>query len=258
MRRPVRVGTADARVGHAPGLAHGFGREDVRVIRVQQRAARQVAIHHHLEDVVVQIGARKVPVVVVSLIEEIEAVETLHPSDLDLDVHVLEIVVHAMAPLRVHQLVHADGVAVGHHGPIVGVPVDARDHVGRELEYLERDVLPLHPRRGQGQKRRQQKKTYSYRCHAGLHVREGTAPLVGHALACHLFTASNGRGSVRRLTPSRERKRADGAPIAPAVSPRPVAAAPRLAAGCRPEAPRCLRGTWSRRSSETAAPAALA
>ena len=113
--------------------------------------AGEIAIHHHLEDVVVQVGAREVPVVVVGLVEEVEAVETLDPADFDLDVHVLGVVVHAVAVLGVHELVHADGVAVGDHGPVVGVAVDARDLVGRELEDLEGDAGTL-----QAELRRQQ------------------------------------------------------------------------------------------------------
>jgi len=46
-------------------------------------------------------------------------------------------------------LVHADGVGVGDDLPIVGVPVDAGDHVGRELEDLERGAGPVE--RGGGQ-----------------------------------------------------------------------------------------------------------
>jgi hypothetical protein len=54
-------------------------------------------------------------------------------------------VIHAVALLGVHELIHADRVAVGHDGPIVGVAVDARDLVGRELKNLEGDVRAFQP-----------------------------------------------------------------------------------------------------------------
>ena len=140
----MRFGLADARIDHRARFADGFGRPDVAVINVDQRPARHVPIHHHLEDVVVQIEAGEIPVVVVGFVEEVETVLTFDPPDLDLDVHVLQVVVHAVALLGVHELVHTDGVAVGHDGPIAGVAVDARDLVGRELKNLEGDVGPFH------------------------------------------------------------------------------------------------------------------
>ena len=120
-------------------------RPHVAVVHIDQRPAGEVAIHHHLEDVVVQVGAREVPVVLVRLIEEVQPVQSLHPAHLHLDVQLLGIARRHRARRRlgVHQLVHADGVAVRHHRPVVVVAVDARNHVRRELEDLEGDVRPF-------------------------------------------------------------------------------------------------------------------
>ena len=95
--------------GHGPVLAL-VGRHDVVVLRLDavhgevrvplvlihvvaeardQRATGAVAINDQLESVVVQAGVGEVPVIVVGLVQEIEAVETLDPADLDVDVEVL-------------------------------------------------------------------------------------------------------------------------------------------------------------------------
>jgi hypothetical protein len=110
------------------------------VVDIDQRPAGEIAIDHHLENVVVKIGAREVPVIVVSLVEEVEAVETLDPAHLDLDIEVPGIVIHAVPVLGVHELIHADRVAVGDNSPVVGVAIDAGDPVRRELKDLERHI----------------------------------------------------------------------------------------------------------------------
>jgi hypothetical protein len=68
VKGPVGIGRAYARIDHGPRLADGFGRPDVAVINIDERSARQISIHHYLEDVVVQIRASEIPVVVVNLV----------------------------------------------------------------------------------------------------------------------------------------------------------------------------------------------
>ena len=48
---------------------------------VNQRTAGRIAVHDHLERVIVQIGPGKVPIVVISFIQEVKAIQTLHPAD---------------------------------------------------------------------------------------------------------------------------------------------------------------------------------
>ena len=127
VRRPVRFLLADAGVKRGSRLADRLGGPDIAMVNIDQGPAGEIAIHHHFEDIVVQVCAREVPVIIVGLVEEVEAVETLDPAHLDLDVHVLRVVGHAMAVFGVHELVHAAGVAFGDHGPIFDVAVDAWD-----------------------------------------------------------------------------------------------------------------------------------
>ena len=100
VRSPVRLALADAWVDHRARPADSFGRPDIAVVDIDQGPAGKVAIHDHFEDIVVQIGTRKVPVIVVGFVEEIQAIETLDPTHLDLDVQVLRVVVHAVTLLR--------------------------------------------------------------------------------------------------------------------------------------------------------------
>jgi hypothetical protein len=118
------------------------------VVDVDQRPSRQITVDDDFENVVVKSRRSKVPVVVESLVQEIQAVETFHPTDLDLDVEVLRVVVHPMALLGVHELVHPDHIAFRNHRPIVDFPVDARDLVSTKLKYLEGDVFALERQRG--------------------------------------------------------------------------------------------------------------
>ena len=48
-----------------------------------------------------------------------------------------------MALLGIHELIHGNGVIVGHDLPIVGIAVDARLQVRGELKDFESDVLPF-------------------------------------------------------------------------------------------------------------------
>lgn len=156
------------RIDYRPLLADRFRRPDVAVIDVDQRTARKIAVHYDFEDIVVQIAAREVPVVVVGLIQEVETVQSLHPAYLHLHIQIPGIVVHAFTALRVHQLVSADGVTVGHDGPIVRITVDARDLVWRKLKYLESDVGPR--QRGLRRQHRRQKQGANEATGELLHV----------------------------------------------------------------------------------------
>jgi len=128
------------------------------MILVDERSAGEIAVHDHLEDVVVQAGKREIPVAFIALVQEIEAVFALHPANLDLDVQLLRIVSHSMALFGIHELIHGDGVTVGHDVPIVGVAIDARLQVGRELKHLEGYVLPF---QGRGRNRQESQKRNS-------------------------------------------------------------------------------------------------
>ena len=138
----MRVGARHSRI-ELGARSDRLGRPDVAMVDVDERTAGQIAVDDHFEDVVVQAGSGEVPVVVESFVEEIQPVEPFHPADPDLHVEVLRVVIHPVALLGVHELVHADGVALGHHRPIVRLAVDARNLIRRELKDLERHVLAL-------------------------------------------------------------------------------------------------------------------
>ena len=78
-----------------------------------------------------------IPVVVVRLVEEIEPVQAFDPTDAHGHVQVLAVVVGEVSHDRIRDLVHPVRIAVGYHRPVVGLAVDAGDHVGGELEDLE-------------------------------------------------------------------------------------------------------------------------
>ena len=126
-------------------------RPEIAMVHVDQGPAGEVAIDDNLKDVVVQVEPGEIPVVVIGLVEEVEAVEALDPANLDHDIEILGIVVSPMAAgasVSI-ELVQADGVAVGHDRPILVVAVDPGDHVGGKLEDLEYPVGPLKcPARG--------------------------------------------------------------------------------------------------------------
>ena len=103
---------------------------------LDQRAAREIAVHHQLEDVVVQTGLGEVPVIVVGLVEKVEPVQSRDPSHLDSHVEILRIGLVILVRV-IHQLVRADDVIFRNHLPVVGVAVDPGDHVRRELKNLE-------------------------------------------------------------------------------------------------------------------------
>ena len=78
-----------------------------------------------------------IPVVVVRLVEEIESVQALDPTDAHGDIQVFTVVVGEVSHDRVGKLVGSVCVAVGYHRPVVGMAVDAGNHVGGKLEDLE-------------------------------------------------------------------------------------------------------------------------
>nr|GFC67084.1 hypothetical protein [Tanacetum cinerariifolium] len=142
--------------GQRPVFAHG-GRENMVVLvegevalherqRLvgmklgRERAARQVAIDHHLEGVVVQVRPRKIPVVVVGFVEEIKAIQALHPGYFHAHLQVSSIYFRVV-PRVVAQLVGAHRVLGRKAGPVVGLAVDARYHVGRKLVYFVAPVF---------------------------------------------------------------------------------------------------------------------
>ena len=89
-----------------------------------------------------QIAVTKIPVVVVGLVEKIESIEPLDPPHTHSHIEigcVDRAIVHG-----VFQLFDADRLVGGHHRPISRVVVDAGDHIGGELENLERRIWPFH------------------------------------------------------------------------------------------------------------------
>ena len=115
-----------------------------------ERTAGKVAVYHQFEDVVVQVVVRKVPIVFVGFIKEVEPVQALDPSHAHADIQMLGI--DLVAALGVDKLVGADDVVLGHDIPIVGVAVDPGDLVGGKLENLENNVGPLDGPYGAGGK----------------------------------------------------------------------------------------------------------
>jgi hypothetical protein len=84
------------------------GELGVRMKRCHQRPAGEIAIHNHLEDIVMAAVFVEVPVVIVRLVETVQTIETLDPTDFDLDVEVFPVVVEATAFSGFLELVHAD------------------------------------------------------------------------------------------------------------------------------------------------------
>ena len=109
----------------------------IRMQRSDQRPAREIAVDYQLKDVVMAAVVVEIPEIIVGLIQEVQAIETLHPADFDLYVEVFLVVVEAAPFDGLLELIHADRIGVGNHGPIRRVAVDARDLVRRELENLE-------------------------------------------------------------------------------------------------------------------------
>ena len=143
---------------HGPRLALGGGRHDVIVLgmdvlelekRLQAclglgvdaeligvRAAREVGIDHDLVRVVAQAQLVEVPIVVVGLVVEVEAVQAVHPAHLDLDVEGALIDRGVLAAVVPH-LVDGDDIRVGDDVPVGKLTVDAGDGRSRELKDLE-------------------------------------------------------------------------------------------------------------------------
>src|SRR5262245_48411999 len=108
-----------------------------------ERSAGEVAIHHNLEYVVMAAVVVEVPEIVVSLVQEVKAVETFDPCDLDFDVEILPVVVEAAAFARILELVHTDRVRFGNNRPVGRVPVNPWNLVGGKLEDLVLDAGPF-------------------------------------------------------------------------------------------------------------------
>ena len=109
---------------------------------VDVRASGEVSVHHYLEGVVAQAELVEVPVVIVGFVIEIQAVESVDPADLDLDVQgglVDALVLAAVVP----HLFHRDGVALRHDVPVGELSVYAGNLVLRELEDLESGFCDL-------------------------------------------------------------------------------------------------------------------
>jgi hypothetical protein len=54
---PVRMGAGDTRIDHRTCLAHGSGVQTSGWVNVDERSAGEIAVHHDVEDVVVEVGA---------------------------------------------------------------------------------------------------------------------------------------------------------------------------------------------------------
>ena len=141
MRRPVQRRAPRAGCRARAQCPNRLFRPDILMPRVDQRAARGVPVHHHLEDVVMQIGAGEIPIALVRLVQEVQPALALDPADLHLDIQRLGI--GGLSAFIVDQLIHADGIAVGHDVPVVRVPVYPRNLVLGKLEDLESDLRPV-------------------------------------------------------------------------------------------------------------------
>jgi len=76
---------------------------------VYERPAGKVAVHHHLEGVVVQARKREVPIIIVGFIQKIEPVQALHPPHSHPHVQSPG-VRRGMAAHVIHELVGADDI----------------------------------------------------------------------------------------------------------------------------------------------------
>ena len=97
----------------------------------------------------------EVPEIVVGFVKEVQAVETLDPAYFHFDVQVFLVVLEAAALLSFLELVHADGIAFGNHGPIGRIAVDAWNLVGGKLENLVLDAGPFDGEGAEGQRQKQ-------------------------------------------------------------------------------------------------------
>ena len=111
-----------------------------------ERAAGEVAVHHHLENIVVQVVLGKIPKIVIGFIKKIQLVQALHPAHFDLHVQVLRVAFFAKPAYGIFQLIRADGKGIGHDGPIGRVAVDSWNLIGRELKDLVFHIWAFQPR----------------------------------------------------------------------------------------------------------------
>lgn len=100
------------------------------------RTTRKVGIDHYLVGIVAQTELVEVPKVVVGLIEEIEAIETIHPPYFHLQVERRAIDARMLSCIVPH-LVDTNCITVGDDVPIGEVAIDTRNGSTGELEYLE-------------------------------------------------------------------------------------------------------------------------
>src|SRR5262245_57134281 len=119
--------------------------------RSHERPAREISIHDNLKYVVMATVFVEIPIIIVGLVEEVEAVETFDPSDFDFDVEVFSIVVEAAAFARLFELVYADRVHFGNDGPMRRIAVNAWNLVGGKLKNLVFDAGPFERESGDGE-----------------------------------------------------------------------------------------------------------
>ena len=101
-----------------------------------QRSARQIAINDHFKDIVVQILAGEVPVVVVGFVQKIKMVLPFHPADFHLHVKISRILLVADSNHRFSELVLPDRVGFRNNRPIGCVAINSRNPVGGKLKHL--------------------------------------------------------------------------------------------------------------------------
>ena len=127
-----------------------------RVHLFDEWPAGQIAVHDQLEDVVVQVGLREVPEIVVGLVEKIELVHAFDPADTHLHVEVAAIVIRPAPADGVGELVDADDVILGHDVPVIRLAVDARDRIGK-LKDLKLHIRSFNSRKSHGAEQQQER-----------------------------------------------------------------------------------------------------
>ncbi len=100
-----------------------------------QRPTRPVPIHHHLKRIVMQPRIRKIPEVVISLIQKIQPVQPLHPPHLHMHIQILRIR-RGMLLLIIMHLIEPNRVALRHHRPVTRIAIDPRNLIRRKLKHL--------------------------------------------------------------------------------------------------------------------------
>jgi hypothetical protein len=125
------VDTVERKIGVGGGK-----RGLVRVLALDERAARGVAVDDDFKGVVVEVGAGKIPAVFAGLEEKVETVQARDPADAHADIEVLG-VGFLLAAGIVGELFVGDGVTVGGEGPVGGVAVEAGFWLAGNRKILE-------------------------------------------------------------------------------------------------------------------------